>query len=286
MTLNSYSSVQTLVLLLVEQHLAAWQILSQGAVHAVPIEGESEWLPIGESPSRVAQSISDLDERLGRSAPLWLIYDSNSQEMLESAIPQLVMHLKGRNWQILSYDIQQARFGAGEHETGLPPRDWIAQEWLPILFAVDDFSERERIREATRLQHDQLSEQMLEKRQQLERENERLKRQALALRTVDAERLLTFLPALFPRVFSVINGRDLALLTGRIEPYDLQNPYPEPSEETLFTLQRRFKALTREHQLQIIALMAELPQRQHLKPRPEMREWVLLLESEVLNGKG
>ena len=41
---------------------------------------------------------------------------------------------------------------------------------------------------------------------------------------------------------------------------------------------------TREQQAQIVAFMAELPQRQLLKPRPQMQEWVLELESEVFNA--
>ncbi|MDX7760817.1 hypothetical protein SJS80_02610 [Aeromonas caviae] len=286
MTSNSSPQTGTLVVLMLQHHLAAWQAAPQQPVHDLPIEGEINWLPTNARASCVPQSLADLDERVGCQLPLLLVYDAASQPMLEEALPQSVARFKGRNWQIVSYDKLRERFAIGLLETALPPRDWIAEQLLPMLLAADDISERERLREATRHQHESLSEQMQQERQSLERENETLRRQIAALRTVDAERLITFLPALFPRVFSVLNGRDLALLTGRIEPYALPNPYPEPSEESLFVLQRKFRVLPREQQAPVVAFMAELPQRQLLKPRAEMRDLVLELESEVLNGRG
>jgi hypothetical protein len=286
MTSNSSPHSGTLVVLMLQHHLAAWQAAPQQSLHDLPIEGEKNWLPAATKASILPQSLADLDERIGCQLPLLLVYDAASQPMLEAALPQLVALLKGRNWQIISYDKLQERFGTGHQETVLPSRDWLAEQLLPLLLAADDCNERERLQEATRLQHASLSEQMQQERQSLERENETLRRQIAALRTVDAERLITFLPALFPRVFSVINGRDLALLTGRIEPYALPNPYPEPSEESLFVLQRKFRMLPREQQAQIVAFMVVLPQRQQLMPRVELRDLVLELESEVLNGRG
>ncbi|MEV3841467.1 MAG: hypothetical protein ACRDC6_11750 [Shewanella sp.] len=284
MMLNNSPAAGTLVLLMLQHHLAAWQAAPREPVHDLPIEGEKNWLPTHARASSLPQSLADLDERLGCQLPLLLIYDAVSQPMLEMALPQLVAQLKGRNWQVVSYDKLCERFAISQPEAALPPRDWIAEQMLPMLLAADDVNERERLQQATRHQHESLSEQMQQERQSLERENEILRRQIAALKTVDAERLITFLPALFSRVFSVLNGRDLALLTGRIEPYALPNPYPEPSEESLFVLQRKFRALPREQQAQIVAFMAELPQRQLLKPRPQMQEWVLELESEVFNA--
>ena len=109
-------------------------------------------------------------------------------------------------------------------------------------------------------------------------ENDHLRAQNAALQQVDAERLVSFLPALFPRVFTAIGPADLALLCGRTEPLALPNPYPEPTEETLRTLQKRFRALSQEWQRQIVRFVADLPQRQKLQPRPEMRELVRDLE--------
>lgn len=282
---NNSPATGTLVLLLLQHHLAAWQAVPQEPVHDLPIEGEKNWLPTHARANSLPQSLADLDERIGCQLPLLLIYDAVSQPMLEAALPQLVSQLKGRNWQVVSYDKLRKRFAISQPEAALPPRDWIAEQLLPMLLAADDVNERERLQEVTRHQHESLSEQMQQERQSLERENEILRRQIAALRTVDAERLITFLPALFPRVFSVLNGRDLALLTGRIEPYALPNPYPEPSEESLFVLQRKFRALPHEQQAHIVEFMAGLPQRQLLRPRAEMRVLVHELENEVLNGR-
>lgn len=69
-------------------------------------------------------------------------------------------------------------------------------------------------------------------------ENESMRSQNAALQQVDTERLASFLPALFPRVFTVLGAADLALLCGRVEPLAIPNPYPEPSEEALRTLQK------------------------------------------------
>ncbi|EQB2605050.1 hypothetical protein ACTFBW_18890 [Aeromonas rivipollensis] len=282
---NNCPATGNLVLLLLQHHLAAWQAAPQEPGHDLPIEGEKNWLPTHVRASSLPQSLADLDERIGCQLPLLLIYDAVSQPMLEAALSQLVSQLKGRNWQVVSYDKLCERFAISQPEAALPPRDWIAEQLLPMLLAADDVNERERLQKATRHQHESLSEQMQQERQSLERENERLRRQIAALRTVDAERLITFLPALFPRVFSVLNGRDLALLTGRIEPYALPNPYPEPSEESLFVLQRKFRALPHEQQAHIVEFMAGLPQRQLLRPRAEMRVLVHELENEVLNGR-
>ncbi|WP_370560312.1 hypothetical protein [Edwardsiella tarda] len=285
MTLNNCPATGTLILLILRHHLAAWQAEPQEPVHDLPIEGETNWLPANARANSLSQSLADLDERIGCQLPLLLIYDAVSQLILEAALPQLISQLKGRNWQIVSYDKLHERFAISQPEAALPTRDWIAEQLLPMLLVVDDVNERECLQEAIRHQHELLSEQIQQERQSLERENEILRRQVAALRTVDAEHLITFLPALFPQVFRVLNGLDLALLTGRIEPYALPNPYPEPSEESLCVLQRKFRGLPREQQLQVVAFMTDLPQRQLLKPRLQMQEWVLELESEVLNGR-
>ncbi|AKU11339.1 hypothetical protein AzCIB_1437 [Azoarcus sp. CIB] len=149
-----------------------------------------------------------------------------------------------------------------------------------MLLASDDVSARKHMQEATQRDHASLTGQLQAERAQLQRENDTLRAQNEALRRVDAERLIVYLPALFPRIFTEIGGQDLALLTGRPEPYALPNPYPEPSPEVLHTMQRDFRALPPELQRQIVGFIARLPQRQKLKPRPEMRELVLDLESE------
>lgn len=67
------------------------------------------------------------------------------------------------------------------------------------------------------------------------------------------------------------------LLCGRVEPLDIQNPCPEPSEET-YVLQKDFRNLPAHLQQQIVDFVKRLPQRQKLNPRTEMREMVSELE--------
>ncbi|MGL5040158.1 MAG: hypothetical protein ACRC6D_08610 [Aeromonas sp.] len=282
---HSYTSSRTLVVLLLQHHLAAWQAALQQPLQDLPIEGEKNWLPTGENASILPQSLADLDERLASRLPLVLVYDAASQPMLEGALAQLVTQLKGRPWQVLCYEQLQARVGSAPHHADLPSRDWLAQHLLPLLLASDDVNEREHIQAATRELHTTLSEQMQAERQKLERENVRLKNRLSALQTIEAEHLITYLPALFARVFSLVSGRDLALLTGRVEPYNLPNPYPEPCPKTLHVLQRDFIALPREIQQQIVDFIAKMPQRGELEPRFELRELILDLEKESPHGR-
>ena len=127
-------------------------------------------------------------------------------------------------------------------------------------------------------EHQTQSEQLLAERTRLQQENEQLRSQNAALHSVDAEKLLSFLPALFPRVFTVLGATDLALLSGRVEPLSIGSPYDEPSAEALYTLQKRFRALPQQRQKEIVGFVAHLPQRQKLQPRPEMRKLVNELE--------
>lgn len=143
---------------------------------------------------------------------------------------------------------------------------------------VDDALERQQMKDALEREHQSESERLAAERSHLRRENQRLQAQNAALQQVDAEQLLRFLPALFSRVFTILGAVDLALLCGRVEPLSIPNPYPEPSEETLRTLQKHFRALPRELQARIVRFVAHLPQRQKLAPRPEMRELISELE--------
>ena len=149
---------------------------------------------------------------------------------------------------------------------------------LPWLITADDAAQRQHRQQARESEHHSETERLAAERAALAQENDHLRTQNTALQQVDAERLASFLPALFPRVFTVLGPTDLALLCGRATPLSIPNPYPEPSEETLRTLQRRFHALPHELQKQIVGFVAPLPQRQKLQPRPEMRELVQSLE--------
>lgn len=277
------SNTPTLILLLLDRSLAAW-LARQGEVpRDLPIEGEGGWFPC-ETPEVLIQALDDLRRRLGNelgsSSQLELLHDEGSRELLTKALPKLATPLTACAWEILRWEPLAARCGWQVDASTRPGRDWIVQHALPLLLASDDASARRQMQEGAQREHASLTEQLQAERVQIQRENDKLRAQNEALRRVDAERLIVYLPALFPRVFTVIGGQDLALLTGRPEPYALPNPYPEPSPETLYTLQDDFRALPRELQRQIVAFISRLPQSQKLKPRPEMRPLVQGLTEE------
>lgn len=271
----------TIILLLMGNALAAWCARTGEIPRNCPIEGELGWTPC-TSPEQLVRALADLRERLaselGPGHRLELLYAADHCNLLTSALPQL--DLMDCCWQVQLWELLAARVGNLHSKGNKPSCDWVAENVLPLLLANEDASTRELLQEATRLEHASLTEQLQAEHIELQRANNVLSAQIAALRCVDAERLITYLPALYPRIFTEIGGHDLAMLTGRPEPYALPNPYPEPSPETLQTLQRDFRALPREFQRQIVAFLARMPQRQRIKPRPEMSELVLQLESE------
>lgn len=89
---------------------------------------------------------------------------------------------------------------------------------------------------------------------------------------VEDEVLLTFLPALFQQPFSQISPVDLALLNGRVVPYNLPSPYPEPGEGAQSVLQARFRRLPKAQQARLLRFVAQLPVQ--LTPRAAVRGWL------------
>ena len=180
-------------------------------------------------------------------------------------------------WQILSWEWLAERFGFGD-ASPWETAELLVSQVLPWLVTADDAAQRQHLQLARESEHRSETEQLATERSVLLQANERLRAENAALQQVDVERLVTFLPALFPRVFTVLGPTDLAQLCGRVEPLSIPNPYPEPSEETLRTLQRGFRALPLQLQQQIVRFVARLPQRHKLQPRAEMRELVQTLE--------
>ncbi|WP_417534321.1 hypothetical protein [Marinobacterium stanieri] len=178
-------------------------------------------------------------------------------------------------WQLISLDWVAARFGCKVADLTLP---FIEQELLPWLVCTDDAAERKQMKGALEREHANESERLLNERVAMEQENRRLQAQNSALRQVDKERLVTYLPALFSRVFTILGAADLALLCGSVEPLNIPNPYPEPSTEALRVLQRQFRNLPQNAQLEIVQLVQSLPHRQRLTVRSEMRELIYELE--------
>lgn len=259
-----------IILLLHGGQLASWQAIPGLPPKALPIKSETR-LRVGDA-SSLASAWEDLADRLRgddmhTTPPLWIADAPGRQWCAEQKLAA---------WQ-LPWEWLAQRFGLDAVAPWDVP-DTLHTHILPWLATADDSAQRQQLQQRRENEHANETERLAAERAALAQENDHLRAQNAALQQVDAERLVSFLPALFPRVFTAIGPADLALLCGRAEPLALPNPYPEPAEETLRTLQKRFRALPQELQKQIVRFMADLPQRQKLQPRPEMRELVRDLE--------
>ncbi len=259
-----------IILLLHGGQLASWQAMPGLPPKALPIKSETR-LRVGDA-SSLASAWEDLADRLRgdgmhTTPPLWIADAPGRQWCAEQKLAA---------WQ-LPWEWLAQRFGLDAVAPWDVP-DTLHTHILPWLATADDSAQRQQLQQRRENEHANETERLAAERAALAQENDHLRAQNAALQQVDAERLVSFLPALFPRVFTAIGPADLALLCGRAEPLALPNPYPEPAEETLRTLQKRFRALPQELQKQIVRFMADLPHSQKLQPRPEMRELVRDLE--------
>lgn len=266
---QSSTAIQ-LILLLHGGQLCAWHAVPGLTPKTQPIKGETQ-LTVRDAAS-VGSAWEDLsaclrDSGISSSHTLWVADATGRQWCAEQKLAA---------WQ-LPWEWLAQRFGLDAASPWEAP-DTLQTHILPWLATADDSAQRQQLQHAREREHANETERLAAERAALAQENDHLRAQNAALQQVDAERLVSFLPALFPRVFTAIGPADLALLCGRAEPLALPNPYPEPAEETLRTLQKRFRALPQEWQRQIVRFMADLPQRQKLQPRPEMRELVRDLE--------
>lgn len=265
-----------LVLVLHANELVAWQASPGSKPKALLIKGEQR-LSVRNAQA-LESAHADIAERLrGNGAQLacthWLVDAGGRQWCADSAgkVGNAV------TWQLLAWEWLADRFGLG-HATPWETQETFTAQILPWLTTADDSHQRQQLQHAREREHHTETERLATERAALEQENDHLRAQNAALQQVDAERLLSFLPALFLRVFTVLGGTDLALLCGRVESLAIPNPYPEPTEETLRTLQKRFRALPQELQKQIVCFIADLPHSQKLQPRPEMRDLVETLK--------
>lgn len=270
------NSSAALFFVLLQNQLSAWLIKSAHAPRAIPIHGE-DGVRINRAEALLEAS-TDVTARLqgeGTSFPVthWLL-DHEGFRHWESVVTHLRQlnpsdcHLQALSWEWLA-----ARFGL-EEKSEAADKHTLTQLIFPWLISADDAAERQQMQEALAREHDSESTRLAAERVLLQQENERLRAMNTALQQVDAENLVRFLPALYPRIFTVLGAADLALLCGRVEPLAIENPYPEPSEETLRILQKDFRNLPAHLQQQIVDFVKRLPQRQKLNPRAEMREMV------------
>lgn len=265
---------------LFKNRLSAWLIKPGHSARGLPVHGEDE-VRIQRSEA-LHEAVNDVIARLeGEGASFqimhWLIdrpgYAHWAQ--LVSRMPQLPE--PGGHLQVLSWEWLTARLGLASDSDALD-KHTLTKVILPWLLSADDAAERQQMQDALAREHDSESARLAAERLQLQQDNQRLRDMNAALQQADAENLLRFLPALYPRIFTVLGATDLALLCGRVEPLAIANPYPEPSEETLRVLQKDFRNLPIALQQQIVDFVKRLPQRQKLSPRSEMRELVSDLE--------
>jgi len=268
------------VILFINKELAAWTCQSAGAAIRQPLLGQSVLKVLAQN--TLSESCTDLAERMRGEgfvpdAIHWLI-DHASRDLLPYDSLQICKATDQRPaWQVLSWEWVTRRFGLLGNP--LQDGDGTLQDLVfPWLIASNHDAEYQQLQETLAREHQSEAERLANERRRLQQENEQLRAQNNALQQVDAENLLRFLPALFPRVFTVLGASDLALLCGRVEPLAIPNPYPEPSGETLRALQRKFRSLPHHTQAQIVQLITGLPHRQQLQLRPEMRELVQDLE--------
>ena len=272
-----------LILVLHGNQLAAWQ--------ASPLGAKPKALRSKDDPRAAVRDARTLetahadiakrlrDDGIDVAYTHWLA-DANGRQWCADCMAKTASSGSSKNpsgWQILAWEWLAERFGFGDASPWQAGESLVSQV-LPWLITADDAAQRQHLQQARESEHHSAAEQLAAERSALAQANERLRAENAALQQVDVERLVSFLPALFPRVFTVLGPTDLAQLCGRVEPLSIPNPYPEPSEETLRTLQRGFRALPLQLQQQIVRFVARLPQRHKLQPRAEMRELVQTLE--------
>ena len=142
------------------------------------------------------------------------------------------------------------------------------------IFSEDLDAALAEARNALETRITQETENWQQERARLEAEIATLTAQRDALRTIDVERLASYLPALYEHVFTVVPPTDLALLCHTLTPPAVSSPWPEPAPETVRRLQAEFRALPEKAQREIVAWAQNLPQAPRLVPRAEMREWI------------
>lgn len=266
-----------LVLVVNNENISAWHLVAGKSPKNIHIQGETSFnITSAAEINSALLDIKDNIEGVGISIDSyhWLADRYARQQLIDSRYITGLLGA-GFDWQLVSLDWLAARFGRKAADLSL---HFIEQELLPWLITADDAAERQQMKGALEREHASESERLLSERVAMEQKNRHLQEQNAALRQVDKERLVSYLPALFSRVFTVLGATDLALLCGSIEPLRIPNPYPEPSIEALRVLQRQFRSLPQPAQLEIVKLVQGLPHRQRLTVRPEMRALIFELE--------
>ena len=147
----------TLILLLLDQHLAAWYALPGDVPCEQPIEGDKGWFPC-HTDRILVQGLDDLRSRLsdrfGVNHRLELLYDEVSRTMLTAALPKLTQWLKDQAWQIQRWESLASRCVPKHIEKQRPSHEWIAQQIWPLLLTDSDGTHQD-VQEA--MQHEIVS---------------------------------------------------------------------------------------------------------------------------------
>ena len=256
-----------LLLCLRHKQLLAVLQTDEGQVSSLPIDSEWSWIKI-KHPASLKTALEDVHQRLELPAhiPLQvgLVYDQASAALLDG-----FAQWRGSNqwqWQWLRWETRLARLSADFAAETPPAPERVLNELLPdvapCLLGIKDDAPvaMAQAQDATDWKQSAL---------ELEKANQLLRARLDMAQPLEAEKLLSYLPALYVHVFSVIGAAELALLTGRVEPFNLPSPYPEPGAETLRRKQREFQLLPREEQAYIVRLVSGHIHR--LQPRAEMQ---------------
>ncbi|MGD9889287.1 MAG: hypothetical protein AB7S56_08500 [Halothiobacillaceae bacterium] len=255
-----------LVLCLRHKQLLAVLRTREGQGLNLPINGEWNWVPIKHAASLKA-ALEDVRQRLElppqSALDVGLVYDHASAELLQG-----FSQWRGDphwQWQWLRWELRLPRLSpifAGEQPPA-PERvlDELVPDIAPCLLGMSDDAA------APVVQHDDTD--WRQSVAELEKTNQTLRARLDMMQPLETEKLLSYLPALYLHVFSVIGAADLALLAGRVEPLAIPSPYPEPSAETLHRKQREFRLLSKEEQARIVRLVSVHHHR--LQPRAEMQ---------------
>jgi hypothetical protein len=86
----------------------------------------------------------------------------------------------------------------------------------------------------------------------------------------DVALLQLYLPLLFQNFWSSVSPQDLAFMSGSLQVPDVESPYPEPSQEAIAVLRRRFMRLPVDQRSMVLAFAQELAHK--LKIRAQLRD--------------
>lgn len=269
--------VHHLAVVMAQGQMMSWHLVIGKSPRRIPIHGDKT-AAIKEAKD-LTYGLNDVLENIdGQGIQIahthWLVDGGSCALLINEKFTAKVFGHSAK-WQVLSLEWLADRFA--RKATDLDEH-FIEQQLLPWLVTSDDQAERKQMKEALAQEHQSEAEKLLQERTSMQQENRRLQEQNAALRQVDKERIVTYLPALFSRVFTILGATDLALLCGNVEPLNIPNPFPEPSPEALRVLQRQFRNLPKAAQLEIVQLVQHLPHRQRLSVRSEMRELIAELE--------